>query len=134
MAQMKLLLDTHIWVWSVAESHRLSARVAKALTSPENELWLSPVSIWEVLLLRRKGRLKVAEGFSTWMARAMTAAPLREAPITFEVAQAVESIEFPHGDPADHFLAATAKVLGLTLVTADAQLIGLSGIQVLANR
>jgi len=131
---MKLLLDTHIWIWSVGDSKRLSSRVAKALTNPENELWLSPASIWEVLILRRKGRVEIAEGFSTWIRRAMTLAPLREAPLTFEVAQALESLDLPHGDPADHFLAATAKVFDLTLVTADAKLIHAPGIKTLPNR
>ncbi|HTS38003.1 MAG TPA: type II toxin-antitoxin system VapC family toxin [Candidatus Solibacter sp.] len=131
---MKLLLDTHIWIWSVSDSKRLSSRVAKALTNPENELWLSPASIWEVLLLRQKRRVEIAEGFSTWIRRAMTLAPLREAPLTFEVAQALDSLDLPHGDPADRFLAATAKVFDLTLVTADAQLIHAPGIKTLANR
>ena len=48
---MKLLLDTHIWLWSVLEPHRLSRRVAKALQDSSNELWLSPISIWELIVL-----------------------------------------------------------------------------------
>ena len=60
---MKLLLDTHIWIWSVGEPQRLTRRVAKELDDAQNELWLSPVSIWEALLLHRKHRLKIPEGF-----------------------------------------------------------------------
>ena len=60
---MKLLLDTHIWIWSVGDPQRLNRRVAKALGDVQNQLWLSPVSIWEALLLHRKGRLRVPEGF-----------------------------------------------------------------------
>jgi PIN domain nuclease of toxin-antitoxin system len=59
---------------------------------------------------------------------------LAEAPLTIEVALAVLALDFPHGDPADHFIAASAKVFGLTLVTADTNLIDLPGIKVLANR
>jgi len=59
---------------------------------------------------------------------------LTEAPLTVEVALAISSINFPHGDPADQFLAATAKVFDLTLVTADEYLMHLPGIRVLANR
>jgi PIN domain nuclease of toxin-antitoxin system len=59
---------------------------------------------------------------------------LTEAPFTVEVALAISSINFPHGDPADHFLAATAKVFDLTLVTSDEKLIATTGIKVLANR
>jgi PIN domain nuclease of toxin-antitoxin system len=131
---LKLLLDTHIWIWTAAKSNRLSPRVAKALTDPANELWLSPISIWEFFLLHRKGRVKVPEGFPTWVTRALTAMPLKEAPLTFEVAQAVATIDLPHGDPADQFLAASAMVFGLTLVTADVKLLATPGLKVLANR
>ena len=118
----------------MADPSRLSSRVAKALTDPANELWLSPVSIWEFFLLHRKGRVKVAEGFTTWVTQALTATPLKEAPLTFEVAQALATIDVPHGDPADQFLVASAKVFGLTLVTADEKLIAAPGLKVLANR
>ncbi len=131
---MKLLLDTHIWIWTVAKSSRLSPRVAKALTDPANELWLSPISIWEFFLLHRKGRVKIPEGFTTWLTRALTAMPIKEAPLTFEVAQALPTIDLPQGDPADRFLAASANVFGLTLVTADDRLLVAPGLKVLANR
>ncbi|MFZ3341215.1 MAG: type II toxin-antitoxin system VapC family toxin [Terriglobales bacterium] len=131
---MKLLLDTHIWIWSVGKSNRLAPRVIKSLADPANELWLSPVSVWEFFLLHRKGRLKIPEGFTTWLTQALTATSLKEAPLTFEVAQALATIDLPHGDPADHFLAASAKVFGLTLVTADEMLLATPGIKVLANR
>jgi PIN domain nuclease of toxin-antitoxin system len=58
---------------------------------------------------------------------------LAEAPLTVEVALAISAINFPHCDPADHFLAATAKVFNLTLITADERLIRLRDINVLAN-
>jgi PIN domain nuclease of toxin-antitoxin system len=59
---------------------------------------------------------------------------LTEAPLTTEVALAVSTISFTHADPADQFLAASAKVFDLTLITADHHLLALSGISVLANR
>ena len=54
---MRLLLDTHIWLWSLLEPKNLSRRVSQALESPSNELWLSPVSTWEFFLLARKKRI-----------------------------------------------------------------------------
>lgn len=118
----------------MGKSNRISSRVARALADPENEVWLSPVSIWEFFQLHRKRRVNVPEGFTTWVTRALTATPLKEAPLTFEVAQALPTIDLPHGDAADHFLAASAKVFNLTLVTADEKLIGAAVIKVLANR
>ena len=130
---MKLLLDTHIWIWSVSEPERLTRRVVRELDNAQNQLWLSPVSIWEALLLHRKRRLKIPEGFSTWITRALTAMPLNEAPLTFEVAGALSTINLPHSDPADLFLAASARVFGLTLVTSDRNLIRTPDISVLEN-
>ena len=131
---MKLLLDTHIWLWSTLEPQRLTRRVDKALADPANELWLSPVSVGELIVLLRKGRLKLPNDVAAWVAKTTQDLELSEAPLTIEVALAISSINFPHGDPADHFLAATAKVFDLTLVTADEHLIHLPGIHVLANR
>jgi PIN domain nuclease of toxin-antitoxin system len=131
---VKLLLDTHIWLWSTLEPLRLTRRVEKALSDPSNELWLSPISVGELIVLLRKGRLTLPNDVAAWVAKTMLDLQLTEAPLTVEVALAIASMNFPHGDPADHFLAATAKVFALTLVTADEHLIGLSGLQVLPNR
>jgi PIN domain nuclease of toxin-antitoxin system len=130
---MKLLLDTHIWIWSVSEPQRLSKRVAQALDDASNQLWLSPVSIWEAKLLHRKGRLKVREGFSTWLSRALTITSFTEAPFTFDVAETLSGINLPHADPADLFLAGSAKVFGLTLVTSDRNLIRAGEVSVMEN-
>jgi PIN domain nuclease of toxin-antitoxin system len=131
---VKLLLDTHIWLWSTLEPQRLTRRVEKALADPANELWLSPVSVSELIVLLRKGRLTLTNDVAAWVAKTMQDLELTEAPFTVEVALAISSINFPHGDPADHFLAATAKVFDLTLVTSDEKLIAATGIKVLANR
>ena len=131
---MKLLLDTHIWIWSTLEPERIAGRVQKALTDAANELWLSPVSVGEIVVLLRKGRLQLPKDLAPWVAKTIADLKLTEAPLTIEVALAVSSFNFPHGDPADHFLAATAKVFNLTLVTADERLLRVPGIQVLPNR
>jgi PIN domain nuclease of toxin-antitoxin system len=131
---MKLLLDTHIWLWSILEPKRLSSRVAEALENPESELWLSPISIWELRNLCEKGRMAVDEEIDVWIPRAMRALPLREASVTFEVARETGRLQLPHCDPADHFLVATARVFELTLVTSDEHLLKARDISVLANR
>ena len=131
---MKLLLDTHIWLWSELEPERLSQGVAYAIENPENELWLSPISIWELIVLWQKKRVLPGEDIETWIPRALRALPLQEATITYEVAREVARLSLPHRDPADRFLVATAKVFELTLVTADERLMELREIPVLANR
>lgn len=131
---MKYLLDTHIWFWSFIESERLTRRVATVLTDLQNELWLSPVSVWELTIACRKGRFQVKPDIPTWVKKSMSDLQLIEAPLTNDVVLAIPSIDFQHGDPADQFLAATAKVFDLILITADEQLLKVPGIRVLANR
>lgn len=128
---MKLLLDTHIWLWMWLEPARLISRVQQQLQDQANELWLSPISTWEVLLLQAKGKVKLLDPPEIWVPLAMQ--EFREAPLTHEIALASGQINL-HADPADRFLAATAKVLGLTLVTSDARLLALNAISTLSNR
>jgi PIN domain nuclease of toxin-antitoxin system len=104
------------------------------LGDPANELWLSPISVGELIVLLRKGRLELPSEVAVWVAKSMEDLQLAEAPFTVEVALAISSMKFPHGDPADHFLAATARVFDLTLVTGDEHLINLPGIRTLPNR
>ena len=133
-AFVKLLLDTHIWLWSLLAPENLTRRVAKALESTENELWLSPISTWELVMLVERKRVFLDKAVDAWIQEAMRKAPLREAPITHEVALETQHVRLPHGDPADRLIAATARLLHLTLVTADERLIGGKGFSVLANR
>jgi PIN domain nuclease of toxin-antitoxin system len=128
---LNLLLDTHIWIWSQLDPARIGKRAATVLSSGDNELWLSPVSVWEALTLMQKGRVRVENPF-IWVERA--AEQLREAPLTREIVSVGMALPLSHADPADRFLAATAKVLKLTLLTADRRLLGLGEIASLANR
>ena len=131
---MKLLMDTHIWVWSLLEPGRLSRGVSQALADPANEVWASPISVWEILVLCQKGRLVLQPDAMAWMSGALLRVPLKEATLTHEVALATGQVAPHHPDPADRFLAATAKVYGLTLVTSNCNLLAGKGFSVLANR
>ena len=131
---MRLLLDTHIWVWSVLDRARLSARLTATLEHSGNELWLSPISLWEVLTLCQKQRLTLHPNPQAWITNSLDAVPMREAPITYQVAQETGRVQLPHRDPADRFLVATARVFDLTLVTADEHLLKARQVAVLANR
>jgi PIN domain nuclease of toxin-antitoxin system len=128
---LNFLLDTHIWIWSKGNPARLSKRVETELSNPANELWLSPVSMWEALTLMKKGRIRMTDPFE-WVERAVE--QMREAPLTHEIVRVGLAMPLTHADPADRFLAATAKVLKLTLITADQKLLGLGEISTLANR
>ena len=131
---MKLLLDTHIWLWGLLEPERLSTSVRVALESPANELWLSPISVWEATVLAERGRIAVNAVAADWVREMLRAIPLRESPITYEIAVASREMPLSHQDPADRFIAATAHVLGLTLVTADERLLMCNEYERMANR
>lgn len=130
---MSFLLDTHIWIWSLLEPRNLSQRVTRTLESSASELWLSPISTWELLILVERGRIVLHSDVDVWLDEAMKQAPMREAPITHEIARGSRHVELEHQDPADRFLLATAKVLDLTLITADRRLTGVPGVKALAN-
>jgi PIN domain nuclease of toxin-antitoxin system len=130
-AGLRLLLDTHIWIWLIQNPEELGHETLRQLSDTSNELWLSPISAWEALTLNYKRRIRLHGELSEWLARAM--AGTREAPFTHEMALAARRLEM-HQDPADRILVATAQMLDLTLVTADKGLLGLGIIRILANR
>jgi len=128
---LKLLLDTHIWLWLVIEPTRIGQATAALLRDKGNELWLSPISTWEALTLHRKGRVDLSEDLAEWVATAT--AGFKEAVLTHEIAVAAENLSLPK-DPEDRMIAATTQVLDLTLITVDEHLLGLRSIQSIANR
>jgi PIN domain nuclease of toxin-antitoxin system len=130
---MNLLLDTHIWIWSHLAPEKISSEVNGFLAAPENELWLSPVSIWELVLLLEKKRVELKMNLHDWVEQSKRELFLREAPLSWEVADELCFTILQQKDPADRFLAATAKVYGLTLVTADERLVKVPGLSVLQN-
>ncbi len=126
---MKLLLDTHIWLWSLLEPDRIEASLKKKLSDPENTKWLSPISLWELTVLVEKNRLTLDRDLDAWVTEARLRAPINDVPLTGEVALATRHVNLGHRDPADRFLAATARVFDLHLVTADYRLLQGRGFQ-----
>jgi len=131
---VKLLLDTHIWLWSALDPSRLSRRVADSLENPANELWLSPISVWEALMLAERGRVALEPNGPRWVQETLDAIPMREAPINHAVAFESRRLRAGPKDPADRFLAATARVYELTLVTADRRLAAAPDVPVIRNK
>ncbi len=131
---MRLLLDTHIWIWGHLHPERIADEVSGLLRDPANDVWLSPVSVWEALLLIQRGRIEVDAEASGWIRDALSATPVKEATLNHEVAIRSRTIELPHHDPADRFLVATAEIFDLTLVTEDRRLLVGTSWDVFPNR
>ena len=123
LSRVKFLLDTHVLLWSVLEPDQLSAEIRTELENINNELWLSPITLWEVHLLAEKGRILLKPDPSRWIQRVLGSIPFHEAAMTHAVALMSRRIDLPHQDPADRFLAATAAIYELTLLTADERLL-----------
>jgi len=119
----KYLLDTHILLWSLLDPSAPSRTVVDELENDANQLWLSSISTWEVLILAEKGRIQLDASPADWMKHVLDSLPFHEAALNHEVAIQSRNIKLPHQDPADRFIAASAMVYGLTRITADEHLI-----------
>lgn len=121
---MKLLLDTHVWLWRLLDPTRVSSTAEAALADRENELHLSPISAWETLVLARKGRLTLDPSPREWVVDALWRSALTATPLTHAIALRSEGLDgLESEDPADRFLVATALEHELTLVTADSAML-----------
>jgi PIN domain nuclease of toxin-antitoxin system len=130
---MNFLLDTHVLLWSLLEPHRLSEKARRALADEENTLFISPVTTWEIAVLSERGRINVKDSSTTnWIRKVLSSVPLKEAPLSHEIALRSREIDLPHQDPADRFIAATCEVSDLVLITADERLLSCKDIQTMA--
>jgi PIN domain nuclease of toxin-antitoxin system len=130
---MRLLLDTHIWLWSFREPHKLSSEVHRVISDPANERFLSPISIWEAVILLEKKRINIHKDFGEFFEQTRLELNLQEAPLDWKVAHELRFTMLGYRDPADRFLVATAKAHDLTLVTADQRLLGVPNVKTLGN-
>ncbi len=119
---MKLLLDTHVWIWYLSGNESLSETLQTAINDDNNELWLSPISIWETLLLAEKGRIVLKPTPEEWIQDSLEELKTKEAPLSNEIAILSRQLKLEHQDPADRFIAATAIHLNLILATVDNRL------------
>lgn len=119
---MRLLLDTHAFLWWINPHERLSARARAALAKDTNEIFVSAVTPWEIAIKAAIGRFNIAEPLGSFFARALAANGFRMLPVDLNHAVAVRDLPLraDHRDPFDRMLAAQAKTENLAIVSADA--------------
>ena len=103
----------------LSRNPKLISSMRCAIEDPNNELWLSPIGIWEALLLAEKGRIVLPPDPMSWVRSVLQQLELWEASLNDGIAILSRQIDCPHQDPADRFLAATAICCNLQLATMD---------------
>lgn len=119
---MTVLLDTHVWIWWVADPKRLSRSAVEAIADAGTIL-VASISCWEVAMLVTKNRIALDRPAERWIRQALARPGLRAVPLAPSVATAAGLLDgsFP-GDPADRLIYATARAEGAELLTRDRRL------------
>jgi PIN domain nuclease of toxin-antitoxin system len=116
---MKLLLGTHVFIWSKTDDPRMTAAAWAALRDPANVLHLSAVSVAEMAIKHAAGKLKLDLPLEEFLATGMSHAQIMELPLRNDHAVLLQSLPMHHRDPFDRMLVAQAQVEELTLLTQD---------------
>src|SRR5262245_42640571 len=119
---MKLLLDAHALLWFLADDPQLSATARAALVDPANERWLSPITLVEIALKVRLGKLSLSAPFGVLFPAQLAANRVQLYPLEPRHIEPLTTLPFRHKDPFDRLLVATVLVDKLELVSADAVL------------
>jgi PIN domain nuclease of toxin-antitoxin system len=116
---MKLLLDTHAFLWWDANDSRLPGNLRSAIASPENDVFVSAATVWEIAIKRASGKLV----FGRPAGKAIKDHGFLPIPITVEHAERAGGLPQLHRDPFDRLLVAQAQLEGLILATIDEQIL-----------
>ena len=119
---MKLLLDTHTFLWLVEGNSNLSSNARTALGDPVNSLYLSAASVWELAIKTANKKLALSDPLEDYVPRWVSAYQIAYLPIDASHSLAVSRLSDHHRDPFDRMLVAQATVEQMTLVSSDARL------------
>lgn len=119
---MRLLLDTHAFLWWIADSPQLSGQARQLIGDGENEVLLSAASGWEIAIKARLGRLTLPDEPERFLAEQLAANAFQVLPVHLSHALRVYSLPDHHRDPFDRLLVAQAQVEGMAIVSGDPQL------------
>lgn len=116
---MRLLLDTHALLWFQSNDPQLSAAARTAILEPANERWLSPISLLEIALKNRIGKLPLSAPFRAIYPGSLAADDIHLLPLEPQHIEPLTTLPLHHRDPFDRLIAATTLVESLTLVSRD---------------
>lgn len=118
---MRLLIDTHIFLWYITEDNRLNAVWDQMITDPRNQVFLSVVSFWELIIKSRTGKLPLPEAPEVYVPRRRDQHRIISLSVDELDVAYVAQLPSIHNDPFDRLLIAQSLRHGLTLLTVDAK-------------
>jgi len=124
---MRLLIDTHILIWALEGSSRLSPKARTLLRDPDHEHWVSAASVWEIAIKSSIRKLTLSQPLHE-LEKGILAAGFQVLNVTIQHAAATPAISLPHNDPFDRLLLAQCEVETLRLVTADQALVSIPAV------
>lgn len=120
---MRVLLDTHAFIWWVTDDSQLSSIAYKIITDPSNELFLSSASAWEIVIKVRLGKLSLPEPPETYIPSRLKINRFQSLPIQMVHALQVANLPDLHRDPFDRIIIAQSQVENMAILTVDSQII-----------
>lgn len=122
---MRLLLDTHVWLWAATQPENLGRNTRAVLVDRRNNRMVSAASVLEIARLAAGGQILLSTPAKKWIDESSEILMLDHLPITGDIAIEAYLLPAPfHRDPADRLLVATARIHNLVLVTADERILG----------
>jgi PIN domain nuclease of toxin-antitoxin system len=115
---MKALLDTHTFLWAIADEGKLSRRAQQIYTGP-HDLWLSVASMWEIIIKVQAGRLPLPEPAGPYLVKKLAHNQIELLPVSLDHVLGVETLPMHHRDPFDRLLIAQSMEQGWPIITAD---------------
>jgi PIN domain nuclease of toxin-antitoxin system len=130
-----IVLDTHVWVEYIDDPSGLPGSMLAAIRDGREPAGISSISVWEVLMLERKGRLELRIPASLWVEKCERLALFHFVPVDNTIARLAVGLPEPfHPDPPDRIIVATALSLGATLVTKDRKILSYPHVKTLGSR
>jgi PIN domain nuclease of toxin-antitoxin system len=117
--RLKILLDTHTWLWALGDRARFSPAGLARLESKVDRFYLSAASTWEIVIKVRLGRLRLPFEIGAFLRARVALTPATRLPVTHEHALQLADLPLHHRDPFDRILISQAQVEGLAIMTAD---------------
>ena len=121
---MDLLIDTHVFIWWDGATSRLGKQAGELISAPDNRVFISAASVWEIAIKRRLGRI----AFKGVIAEAVRANDFEVVPCEAEDGELAGDLNWSHTDPFDRMIVAQAQRRRFTLVTADRAMMAWPGV------